>query len=253
MKYQASFYPETNFGGFTDIDGTMAFYIRINSLLDSSFVILDVGCGRGSQADDPIPFRRNLRIFKGKAARVVGIDVDKNSQNNPFLDEFRLICGKSWPIDNDSIGLIVCDNVLEHIEKPSHFFSEASRVLRNGGYFCVRTPNKWSYFGLLTRVIPKKYHLRVVRVAQEGRKTEDVFPIIYKCNNIWTIKNLLKNYGFECVVYGHESEPRYLEFSKIAYRLGVLHQKFAPSFLKPTIFAFGRIKKISPNKAEHVT
>jgi hypothetical protein len=53
---------------------------------------------------------------------------------------------------------------------------------------------------------------------------------------------MIKN-GFECVVYGYEAEPSYLSFSKIAYSLGVLHQKFAPQFMKPCIFAFGRLKK----------
>jgi hypothetical protein len=49
--------------------------------------------------------------------------------------------------------------------------------------------------------------------------------------------------GFECVVYGYEAEPAYLSFSKIAYFIGVLHQRFAPGFMKSAIFAFGKIKK----------
>lgn len=249
MKYQTRFYPESNFGGFTDIDGTMAFYNRINSLVDSSFSVLDVGCGRGSQTEDPSPIRRNLRILKGKVARVVGIDIDRSAQDNPLLDEFRLIYEDSWPIENDSIDLIVCDHVLEHIKTPDEFFSEASRVLRHKGYFCIRTPNRWGYIGLLARLIPTKYHFRVISAVQDGRKAEDVFPPVYKCNSIRTIRDMMKNHGFECVVYGYESEPSYLEFSQTAYRLGVLHQRFAPGFLKLVIFAFGRIKKDFASKA----
>jgi hypothetical protein len=67
MDKRELFYPETRFGGFTDIDGTMAFFNRVNSLLDSSFVVLDVGCGRGEYHEDEVCVRRNLRNLRGKS------------------------------------------------------------------------------------------------------------------------------------------------------------------------------------------
>ena len=243
MGNKEVYYPEARFGGFTDIDGTIAFFERVNSLLDSSFVVLDVGCGRGAYGEDSVPARKNLRIFKGKVAKVIGIDVNKSAQENPFLDEFYLIKGNSWPIQNDSIDLIVCDNVLEHIENPDQFFLEIRRVLRNGGYLCIRTSNRWSYVALSATLIPKKYQSKVISMVQDGRKDEDVFSTMYKCNSIRKIKNIMNKSGFECAVYGYEAEPSYLSFSMIAYFFGVLYQRFAPRFLKPAIFAFGRIKK----------
>jgi len=243
MNSKERFYPETRFGGFTDIDGTVAFFNRVNSLIDSSSVVLDVGCGRGSHSENPVPLLKNLRILQGKAAKVIGIDVDQGAQDNPFLDEFHLIQGDSWPVGSDSIDLIVCDNVLEHIKNPERFFMEAHRVLRNGGFLCIRTSNRWSYIALAAILIPNKYHSRVTSVVQEVREEEDVFPTVYKCNSIGKLKSIMKKNGFDCIAYGYEAEPSYLSFSKIAYFLGVLHQRFAPGFLKPAIFAFGKIKK----------
>jgi SAM-dependent methyltransferase len=242
MTYKELFYPEARFGGFTDIDGTIAFFNRVNSLLDSSFTVLDVGCGRGAYADDPIPLRRNLRILKGKVSKIIGIDVDYTAQDNPFLDEFHLIKEDYWPIENSSVDLILCDSVLEHVNNPNQFFSEAHRTLKDRGYFCIRTPNRWSYIAFFATVIPNRYHSRVISFVQDGRKEEDVFPTVYKCNSIRRLKDMMKNHGFEYVVYGYEAEPSYLSFSKNAYLLGVLHQRFAPRFLKPVIFAFGRLK-----------
>jgi hypothetical protein len=50
----------------------------------------------------------------------------------------------------------------------------------------------------------------------------------------------MRRHGFDHVVYGYEAEPSYLHFSRLAYVLGVLHQRFAPGFLKPAIFGFAR-------------
>jgi len=243
MSYKKIFYPESRFGGFTDIDGTIAFYVRVNSLLKPSYTVLDVGCGRGAYQEDPVEIRRNLRILKGKVKRVIGIDVDDAGKENPFLDEFRLIDGDCWPLESDTVDLILCDNVLEHIKEPDKVFSESRRVLREEGYLCIRTPNSLSYPALFSKVIPNKHHARVKQIVQDCIKEEDVFPTVYRCNSIWRIKAKMKQYGFDSVVYGYEAEPSYLSFSRIAYWFGVLHQRFAPRFLKPAIFAFGKIKK----------
>lgn len=243
MRYKELFYPEARFGGFSDIDGTIAFFNRVNSLLQPSFTVLDVGCGRGAHADDPILLRRNLRMLKGKVKKVIGIDVDLTAQDNPFIDEFRQIQANDWPIESDSIDLIVCDHVLEHIADPDPFFSEVRRTLKDGGLFCIRTPNRWSYIAIAATLIPNKYHSKVTSVVQEGRKEQDVFRTFYKCNSIRKIKHILKRHNFDSVVYGYEAEPSYLSFSKYAYWLGVLHQRFAPRSLKAVIFAFGKLKK----------
>ena len=243
MNKMQRFYPEAKFGGFTDIDGTVAFFGRVAALVNRDSVVLDVGCGRGAFADDPVALRKNLRILQGRAARVIGIDVDRGAKDNPFLDEFHLIESDGWPVDDDSIDLIVCDFVLEHIDDPPRFFSEIRRVLKDGGFLCIRTPNRWSYVALMACLIPNKYHSKVVSVAQDGRKAEDVFPTVFKCNTIGKLRGMMRRHGFDAVVYGYESEPSYLSFSTFAYFLGVLHQRLAPGFLKPALFAFGKIRK----------
>ena len=240
MSFKNVFYPESKFGGFTDIDGTIAFFTRVNALLDSSFVVLDVGCGRGAFCEDQVATRRNLRMLKGKVKTVIGIDVDKVAERNPSIDAFVLIDNDKWAVDNNSVDLVLCDNVLEHLEKPEVFFSEVNRILKSGGYLCIRTPNSWSYIAILAKLIPNKYHSKVTEVVQDQRKEEDVFPTYYRCNTIWRIRSMLNKYGYDHVVYGYEAEPSYLSFSKIAYWLGVVHRKFAPSFLRPALFAFGR-------------
>lgn len=224
MTMQEKFYPETLFGGYTDIDGTVAFFSRVNTLLDPSFVVLDVGCGRGEYDEDPVSVRKDLRILKGKVAKVIGIDVDEGAKDNPFLDEFHLISDGPWPVESNSVDLIVCDNVMEHVENPDQLVAEFCRVLKKDGYLCLRTPNRWNYISLVATLVPNKYHSKVTSFAQEGRKEEDVFPTFYRCNSSRKLKNIMKKNGFDSVVYTFEAEPSYLSFSWIAYALGVLHQ-----------------------------
>ncbi|MFV2045063.1 MAG: class I SAM-dependent methyltransferase [Anaerolineales bacterium] len=238
-----SFYPESRFGGFSDIDGTIAFYNRVNSLLLPSFTVLDVGCGRGAYGEDPIAYRKNLRILKGKAAKVIGIDVDERAQRNPFINEFHLVDGGLWPIETNTIDLVLCDYVLEHIRAVHEFFGEIHRLLKPGGYICVRTANRWSYFALAARLIPNKWHSKVVSIVQDGRKEEDVFPTVYKCNSIRQLRGIMNDNDFQSVVYGYSAEPAYLSFSRLAYFIGSYSLQFVPGVLKPAIFGFGRLRE----------
>ncbi len=243
MSYKETHYPESRLGGFTDIDGTVVFFTRVNALLQPSGTVLDVGCGRGAYSEDPSPTRRSLRAMRGKVSRVIGLDVDEAAAGNPFLDEFRLLRGDRWPIDSDSIDLIVCDHTLEHVTDPDALFAEARRTLKDGGYFCIRTPNRWSYVALLATVIPNRFHGRVVSRVQTDRKEVDVFPTVYRCHSVRRIRKMMRKFGFDPIVYGYEAEPTYLSFSRFAFALGVLHQRCAPRFLKASIFAFGKLRK----------
>jgi len=240
--YKSIYYPESKFGGFTDIDGTIAFYIRVNSFINSSSIVLDVGCGRGSYAEDSISIRRDLRIFKGKCKKVIGIDISKDGENNPFLDEFSLIEGTYWPLEDSSVDVCICDSVLEHIRNPKLFFSECHRVIKKGGYLFIRTPNILSYFGLFSRLVPNKFHSAVVSKIQEKRKDKDIFPSFYRCNTIKRIRYMLNKYGFDYCLYGYEAEPSYFAFSRFFYLLGVVHQRYSPNIFKITIFVYGRKK-----------
>jgi|SRR5690625_64875 len=228
------------FGGYTDIDGTVVFYARIRSLLGAHDTVLDVGCGRGQFQDDEVAMRRNLRDLRLAGAHVIGIDVDPEAAANPFMDEFHLLNGPRWPMVDETADLAYADCVLEHVDDPDAFFAEAQRVLKPGGILCLRTTNVLSYVGLFASLVPNRRHARVASAVQAKRKVEDVFPTRYRCNTVFRLRKALRTHGFEAVAYGYEAEPAYLSFSVVAYALGVVHQKFAPSLIKPALFAFAR-------------
>ena len=120
-------------------------------------------------------------------------------------------------------------------------FSEARRVLTGGGLLCLRTTNILGYAGAVSRLVPNRLHAALLGEVQKGRKEEDIFPTLYRCNTLRSVRRQMAGHGFRAVVYGHTAEPSYLSFSKLAYAAGVLHQRLAPSVFGLTIFAFGEL------------
>ncbi len=237
---QETFYPETSFGGFPRSDGTMAFYQRVNALLKPSDVVLDVGCGRGEYAEDSVESRAKLRTLRGKCAAVIGVDSDVDAAANPCVDEFRHILGDRWPVEREAIDLCLVDSVLEHVDDPDAFFGECRRVLRPEGYLCVRTPNALGYATVMARLIPNAAHAAVLARVQTGRRAVDIFPTFYRCNSSRRLRDALRRHGFEACVYGYGPAPAYLDFSTVAYTLGVIWAAAAPSVVQAELHGFAR-------------
>ena len=241
-KYFLRFYPEARFGDFSDVDGTIRFYSRVRALLKPDFTVLDIGCGRASDPEALTSFEKMIRIYKGQAKYVVGIDPDPIGETNPTLDEFRLINGPKWPIDDCSIDLAVSDWTMEHVEDPDAFLRECHRVLRPGGFFCMRTANRLGYVVALSSLIPNQLHTKVLSKVQPSRDNQDVFPTFYRCNTVGKLSHALKGLGFDACVYGHNPEPSYLGFSYPSYALGVLYQRIIPRAWGTTLFVYARKK-----------
>ncbi|HEY2727751.1 MAG TPA: class I SAM-dependent methyltransferase [Parafilimonas sp.] len=246
-KYVKKFYPEAKLLGYTFVDGTVVFYNAVNKLIGKNAMqktFLDLGCGRGrymydEKGDEEISIKE-LRNFKGKVKKVIGIDVDKNAAANPALDEFRLIeTDKAWPLEDASIDICVCDYVMEHISDVPFFFSELRRVLKKGGIACFRTPNKFGYMAIFSGFIPNSLHTRILKKVQPDRGEQDVFPVVYKCNTRKAFRRYYKEHEFDSFVFYYEAEPSYFKFSYISFALGYYLHKILPHFLKNKIFSFG--------------
>ena len=241
LNLKLRYFPESQFGGYSDTDQLVVFYSRVRILLKPSFTVLDIGCGRGRHAEERTA-RSDLKNLKDQCKTVIGIDVNPAAQDNPFVDQFHLIeASGRWPLPDASVDLAVCDCVFEHIENTDLFFSECHRVIRPGGYLCMRTTNALSYFGLAARFIPDRFHSALIsRAYVNPRKEEDVFPVQYRCNTIPAMRRALDRHGFGHSVYGYEQDPAHFAFSRTLYFLGVVYQRFAPRIIRTAIFVFAR-------------
>lgn len=236
-------YPEAKFGGFSRVDGTVQFYSRVHALAQGQDVVLNVGCGRGASVGTLDEYRRSLIDMRTSSRTVIGIDVDEVAASNPFINDFRSFSPEDdWPVEDGSVGVIIADYVLEHVESPAGFFIQCSRVLKPGGYVCIRTPNRFGYVALASQCIPNRLHARVAGKVQVSREARDVFPTFYRCNSRRRMLALMAGVGLDAVVYRIESEPFYFHFSPLLYRAVSVVHRLLPPPLQSTLLGFARKK-----------
>lgn len=67
-------------------------------------------------------------------------DVTVDQVDLPSVDIVHDLEEQPWPFDDNSVDQLVARHVIEHLESPEEAFSEAARVLIDGGEFEVRVP-----------------------------------------------------------------------------------------------------------------
>ena len=115
--------------------------------LNESGTMLDVGCGEG---------RHIFGIMQNyPEMKCIGLDMDDDSlvkaeEGYEFFEsisnagaEFLKGSAYSLPFQNNSLDLIVCSEVLEHLHQYNDAVKEIHRVLKPGGKFYASVPASW--------------------------------------------------------------------------------------------------------------
>lgn len=225
--------PEVAAGGFTRDDTTVGFFVRVNALLKPDMTVIDLGAGRGTMLLGQDNFTKRLLKLQGKVKKVIGIDVDGAIAEHPFLDERHVVpIGAPYPVPSGSVDLIVSDWVLEHIADPEGFVAEVTRVLKPGGWFCARTPNRWSYVGIAASLVPNALHTKVLSKVWPDRQDVDVFPTVYKMNTRGALNRHFLAAAWNNFSYVANPTPKYHANSRLLFGLIGLYQNLVPSALK---------------------
>ncbi|QPC43674.1 class I SAM-dependent methyltransferase [Kaustia mangrovi] len=238
----SSAHPEKAVDGFTALDGTVRFYSFVKAILmrTSARDVLDFGAGRGGfWFDDPSHYRKHMRDLRTTGATVTACDIDEAVLGHPCSHHRETIRpGAPLPFADRSFDVIVSDMTFEHIAEPEAVARELMRILRPGGYLCARTPNRFGYVALLTRLVPNGLHARLLARIQPGRKAEDVFPTVYRMNSPGRLGALFPDCEVSC--FRDSAEPAYFFGNALLYRTLLAVHRLLPAALSTTLCAFIR-------------
>src|SRR3978361_1330784 len=98
--------------------------------------VLDLGCGAG----------RFVAALQDAGADPVGVELaeaalERARRNVPGAELHALGSDGAIPLEDASVDLVWCSEVLEHVPDTAGLLSEARRVLRTGGRLLVTTPS----------------------------------------------------------------------------------------------------------------
>lgn len=212
---------------------------RIMRQLRPESIVLDLGAGAGivEQMD-----------FRGHAARVCGVDLDHRVVDNQFLDEGRVSDAGGIPYPDASFDVVFSDNVVEHLADPAAVLLEVHRVLKPGGVFLFKTPNKHHYMPLIARLTPHGFHQFVNRLR--GRAEVDTFPTLYRMNSVGAVRRnaAITNFSIDRIER-IEGRPEYLRIAWPAYLVGALYERLVNAsnvFAALRILLIAQLRKPAP-------
>lgn len=106
--------------------------------------ILEIGCGTG----------KNTEFLATLGDAVLAFDFSEKmlakARQKVTADHVRFEQAditQPWNCAPDSVDLITCNLVLEHIENLDHIFAQAARTLRSGGQFLINELHPFKQYG----------------------------------------------------------------------------------------------------------
>lgn len=113
-------------------------FLDQTGILKTEDKILEIGCGIGTIVSE----------LTGRGHDIFGTDISNRAIDyglKKYVDiRLEVQAAEVLPYDNESFDVVLSFDLLEHIAKVDRHISEVSRVLRQGGYYLLQTPNKYS-------------------------------------------------------------------------------------------------------------
>jgi SAM-dependent methyltransferase len=172
-------------------------------------VLLDLGCGRGLESP---------RVYRRAGMLSIGLDLAEAVRENETVAYGVRADAAALPFGAETVDVVVCQQLIEHLERPGVVFCEVARVLRPGGIFLLMTPNLFGWPTLVSRLLPYGLHCRLNRELF-GIDESDVFPTYYRANTVRGLDGLLRSAGLRPVeVQMVQPSPGILTFSTVLTR-----------------------------------
>jgi SAM-dependent methyltransferase len=150
---------------------------------------LDAGCGRQSQ----------LKPFRKRIGRFVGVDIHQPSQPLAWLDEFAVVdvCNDTDAFPDGTFDVAFSSFTVEHFDDPGGAFRTMAGWLRPGGWLVISTVNRDHPLVDLYLSLPARLRDRIQPLVKAS--AADAHPLVGACNSPAALREALKAAGYEDV------------------------------------------------------
>lgn len=206
-------------------DGTTKFHSVCSDLISRRAGerprLLEIGSGPTNVTSD----------FLAGLGHLTGVDVDPVVRANAALDVSCVVTGEALPFEDCEFDVCVSNWVLEHMAKPETHLEEVARVLRPGGYYIARTPNRNHYVSLGAILTPHSFHKFVAnRLRGLPKETHEPWPTFYRLNTFNSLRKACERAGLEIAeMRAIESEPSYGMASRLLFLAFMLYERMVNS------------------------
>jgi SAM-dependent methyltransferase len=112
------------------------------------------------------------------------VDIDETQlRNNSYADVKILGDIQTYSFPPNSFDLVVCKEVIEHLDSPDQAIKRFRDALAPGGILFIGAPNPASLSGLVTKYSPHWFHVwfyrLVLRRKNAGQPGHAPFPTVY--------------------------------------------------------------------------
>lgn len=161
-----------------------------------SWYCLDAGCGIGNNLSTLLRFFDNI----------IACDISQEALNyakkrfkNSKINFIRADI-KNLPFKENFFDIVICTEVLEHIDNLHQAKNELFRVLKKeNGYFIISTPNYFNFAGIIKIIMDKFLRKEVWDVWGDTQKTNEreKFITSFKLKKLFSQPNIkiIKNCG----------------------------------------------------------
>jgi SAM-dependent methyltransferase len=224
VQYQERF-SETHAGEMYDAEtrrlkAAKAIAILQDCLGDlSGLRLLDLGCSNGL-----------MTRFYGEAFEdVIGLDIDApgiafaQANNTAPNIRYELSDGMNTGLPDESIDVVTCTHVYEHVPDAMHLLDEIHRVLRPGGACLFIAGNRLTWMEAdnhlpLLSVLPRPLADRYVRLAGKGDRYYE------RTRSLWGLRRLVSRFEVRDYSLRVLQEPERFHMTELV-RPGTLKQK----------------------------
>lgn len=117
-------------------------------------------------------------------AQVTVVDIDETQlQNNKYANTKMLGDIQQQAFPPGSFDLVICFNVIEHLDAPDKAISQFYKALVPGGLLFIGAPNPDSFSGWVTKMTPHWFHVMYYRYVlgyeTAGQPGSVPFPTVF--------------------------------------------------------------------------